>query len=409
MKKLTVSFLILAFLLCFQMVFSFVYPSCGFNDSWQPVENYLPKFDVESSDNFFLSKIYPLISENYRLNSDIGHYLEIGRNFSAEYFNGSPFLERPLYSFLIFLPASLVGAFIPASYGAVFGIAMLLNLILASAGLFLFFLLVRNLFSERIAWLSSILLIFSPFVHGYLNQPLAEILMLFGVSLSAYLIYRYIKNPSWKKLIFFSLIIGIFLLGKMFFATSFFVLILAIWHKRLKEGAAFLAIHLLPMAFWYLWVTKVWGLAYYSHGVQHWNAGIWVLDIFRWPWQETYQALINIVPNFLSAIIFSFLLIPVVFSIIGFHKIASKSRNIFYLGPIFSVFLLGFLISFYYFRHVFLLFPVIYPTAVLGIEWAADYLRGIRPWLAPVFYVIIISLIIFISNINIYQVFNYNN
>ena len=63
---------------------------------------------------------------------------------------------------------------------------------------------------------------------------------------------------------------------------------------------------------------------------------------------------------------------------------------------------------FYAFRHVFLLFPIIYPTCVLGIDEVAGRLKWHKPWMAKLFYVVIIGLIILISNINIHQIFNYN-
>lgn len=407
--KIKLKISILIFLLFFQLIFSFLFPSVGTNDNWQPISAYLPKFAVESSDNFLLNKIYPLISQDYRLNSDVGHYLELGRDFSPEYFKDSPFLERPLYPFLISLSSLPVRLFADRSYGLVFGLAILINFILISVAVVLFFSLLGKLFSKKVAWLSSILLIFSPFVHTYLNQPLAEMLMIFIVISSACLLYNYIKKPTISKLIIFSLIIGVFMLGKMFFAVSLFILLLAIYFKRYKEGIAFLIIHLMPFLLWYLWVTQVWQIGYYAHQVQHWRMGIWVFDIFNWSWQEIYQVLLATIPDFLTALIYSFLLIPIVFSIIGFSRLQFQFKNIFYFGAIFSVFVLGFLARFYYLRHVFLLFPIIYPTAVLGMETTANYLKKYRTWLVPVFYAIVISSVVLISNIDIYQVFNYNH
>ena len=60
------------------------------------------------------------------------------------------------------------------------------------------------------------------------------------------------------------------------------------------------------------------------------------------------------------------------------------------------------------FRHVFLLFPIIYPTCILGMDKAADYLKKYNVWLPPIFYAITIGFIVLISSVNIYQVFNYN-
>jgi len=408
MKTRSIIFVLISLLL-FQLIYSFLFPSVGTNDNWQPISTYLPKFTAESSDNLLLDRIYPLISSEYRLNSDTGHYLELAQNFSPEYFDGNPFLERPLYSFLVFLISLPIRLFTAPSYGIIFGLAILVNFILISMAVFLFFSLLKKIFSEKVAWLSSILLIFSPFVHSFLNQPLAEMLMVFGVVSSVYLLYAYIQKPSLRKLIVFSLIIGVFMLGKMFFAISIFILFLSLYFKRYREGAVFLLVHLIPLLLWYIFVTQVWGLAYYSHGVQHWQMGVWVFDMVRWPWQESCQVLLKTLPNFFTALIYGFLLIPVVFSVIGFVKLPFKSKNIFYFGSILAVFLLGFLTRFYYIRHVFLLFPIIYPTAILGINRAISYLGAGKRWFPRVFYAIVIALIIIVSNINIYRIFDYNH
>jgi len=175
------------------------------------------------------------------------------------------------------------------------------------------------------------------------------------------------------------------MLGKMFFAISFFILILAIYFRRYREGLTFLAVHLIPFSLWYVWVTRVWNIGYYSHQMQDWDMGVWVFKIFNWPWQETYQTLFALVPDFITALTYSFLLLPIVFSVIGWQRLPFKSKNIIYFGALLSVFGLGFLAKFYYLRHVFLLFPIIYPTAALGLEQTAAKVRAYRSWLAPVF------------------------
>ena len=396
-------------LLFFQLIYSFLSPSSGQTAAWQPISPYLPKFSIENSDNFVLNKIYPLISPQYRLNSDIGHNLELGRYFSAEYFKGDLFLQRPLYPFLIFLTSLLTKFFIPTSYGVIFGLAILINFVLISAAVAVFFLLLKKFFSLKVAWLSSILLIFSPYVHSYINQPLAEMLMAFAVIMSCYLLQNYIKKPSLSKLALFSLIIGIFMLGKMFFAISIFILLLALYFKRYREAIVFGFLQLAPLLLWYAFVTQVWQITYFVNEVQNWHFGVWVFEMLRWPWSTTYRVLLNIVPDFITALIFSFLLMPVVFSVYGFQKLPFRSKNIVYFGAIFSIFILGFLMGHYFLRHVFLLFPIIYPTAVLGMEKIADFLKKYSPVLAPLFYAAVVIFMILISNINIYQVFNYND
>lgn len=399
----------LAMLVFGQLVYSFLYPSVGLSENWQPISSYLSKFAIEGSDNFILLRGLAIISSNYRLNSDVGHYLELARNFSIHDFEGSPFLERPLYPFLIFLASLPVRIFAPASYGVIFASSMIVNLILIYAAVILFFFFTQKLFSGSIAWLSSILLIFSPFTHSYINQPLAEMLMAFSVMAAIFLFYHYIKKPSLAKLIIFSLIIGVFMLGKMFFAISFFILLFALYYRRFKEGAVFAVIHLMPFVFWYLWVTKIWGIAYSSHQMNDWDMGVWIFRIFSMPWHQNYEIFISTLPNFINAFIYAFLLIPVIFSLIGLRLWQFPAKNIIYTFALLSVFGLGFLAKFFYIRHVFLLFPIVLPTAVLGMQVTASQLKKKAEFLAPVFWVVIFGAMVLLGNLDIYQVFNYNH
>ncbi len=395
--------------LFFQLIYSFLFPACGLDANWLSPTTYLPKFTVESTDNFLLEKIYPLISPEYRLNSDVGDYLELAQNFNPQYFEGHVFLNRPLYPFLISLLSLPFRLFTEPSYGIIFGLAIFLNFILITAAVLLFFSLLKKLFSLRVSFLSSMLLVFSPYVHASLIQPLAEMLMVFAVIASVYLLCNYIKKPSVPKLSIFSLIIGVFMLGKMFFAIPIFILVLAIYFRRYREGIAFLIIHLIPLGLWYLWVTQAWHLPYYLHEAQHFQMGVWLFSVFHQPWSETLRILLAALPNFIRALVYGFLLIPVLFSIIGFGALSFKSKNILYFGALFSVFALFLIMNFYLAHHVFLLFPIIYPTAILGIDGVATRLKRYKSWYSSAFCVMIISLTILISNINVYRVFDYLN
>lgn len=399
--------IVLILLLFFQLIYSFLFPAGGSNANWLSPTTYLPKFTVKSTDNFLLEKVYPLISPEYRLNSDVGGYLELAQNFNAHYFNGHVFLDRPLYSFLVFILSLPLRPVIGSSYGIIFGLAIFLNFVLVAAAVLFFFSFLKRIFSFRTAFLSSVLLIFSPYVHASLIQPMAEMLMIFILSLTVYLLYDYIKKPSTLKLASYSLIVGIFMLGKMFFASSIFILLLAVYFKRYREGATFLIIHLVPLVLWYLWITQAWHLAYYTYEAQHYRMGLWLLDIFRWPWSETSRILLAALPNFIRALIYGFLLIPVFFSAIGWAALPFKHKKLVYFGALFSGFALLFIMNLYFAHHAFLLFPIIYPTAILGIESVATHLKKYQSWYSPFFYATMIGLIIIISNINIYLVFDY--
>lgn len=405
-KKWFVIFIFVS-LLSFQLIYGFVFPSSGSSDNWLPPTAYVPKFTPESSDNLFLEKIYPLISTEYRLNSDVGGYLELGRHFNSQYFEEHTYLSRPLYPFLIYLFSLPLGLFIAPSYGIIFALAILINFILINLTVLLFFSLLKRFFSFKVAFLSSILLIFSPFVRSFLVQPLPHILTIFTVMLSFYLLARYVNSPRPTKLIIFSSILGLLMLGMMIIAIPIFILLLAFYFRRFREGIIFAIFLLIPLALWYLWTTQIWQISYYFHEVEHHQMGAWLFNIFHWPWYQTAQTLISAVPSFITNLIYAFILLPVVLSVIGFQKLVFKRKNVFYFGFLFSVFLLCFGMNLYPPRIIFLLFPVIYPTAILGIESIANLSKKYCSLFAPVFWALSIGLMIFISNINIYKIFDY--
>lgn len=186
-----------------------------------------------------------------------------------------------------------------------------------------------------------------------------------------------------------------------------FILMLAIYFKRYKEGFLFLIFHLIPLVSWYLWVTQVFKLKFYENAIENFDSGVWILNIPTWPWYKIYQTFISILPQFLSAIIYAFLLIPLIFAIFGFKRLNLKNKEFIYFGFFFSSLLVAFVYNFYFARHAFLLFPLIYPLTILGIDRVADFLRQHKPRYATYFYLIIFTFLVIISNIDIYKVFSY--
>lgn len=408
-KKNAIPFILIFFLLL-QLIYSFQFPAVGFSDNWLPISDYLPKFSAEAQDFSLLKKFSPLISPEYRLNSDVGRYLELARNFNADYLEskkGVTYLNRPLYSLLIICVSLIFAPFTGISYGIIFGSSILLNFFLAAAAVFLFFKILYKYFSGKVAFLSLVLLIFSPFFHVWLIQPSPHILSVFTVVSTLYFLDKYIAAPSFSKLILFSLIIGALMLGKMVFSVSVFILFLAIYFKRFKEGAIFFFIHLIPVAFWYFWVTQIWQIYFYSAEVEYYHYGTWFLNVVNWPWHEIYRLFLSIIPRFIETTIYSFLLIPVLFAVIGYSKVAIQYKNIIFFGFIFSVFSLCFATNYYFYRFAFLLFPVIYPLAILGIERIGSRFEKYNPLYSLIFHLIAIALIVIISSINVFKVFYY--
>jgi hypothetical protein len=251
--------------------------------------------------------------------------------------------------------------------------------------------------------LSSLLYIFSPHVHIGLVQPDPRVYGTFMIVAGLYLIHSYIKKPSLPKLAIFSFILGILLLGKSFIALSVFVLILAVYFKRYKEGILFLIINLLPLFFWYLFVTFALKLKFYDVAVGA-GAIVWMAKIFSWPWQRTAQIFLDFLPNYVSATIYGFLAAPLIFAFIGFKNLVLKNKEIIYISFILSFLALFFATNFIYPYHAFLIFPFVYPLTVLGIDRVANFLKQYRRAYGTIFYAATIAILIIISSLNIYQI-----
>lgn len=402
--------IILTFLLLIgvQFFYSFLFPSYPENNYWKTVAdlNFYNGHTFGGFDNSFIKKVYPLI-KNYHMNLDGGGYLLLAHNFPQYYFLGNyTFLNRPLYPILVNLVAKPLH-FISSSYSLTFVAGLLVNFALLFFTVYLFYLFLQKFVSFKTAFFSSILLIFSPFAHVWLIQPETNIFGLFTIILSLYLLQNYVAGSSLKKLVIFSLIFGLLLLGKKIFAISFFILFLALIFKRYKEGAIFLFLHLFPLVLWGLWTKYVWHLSFYIDEVSQWGYGVWLLNIFNWPWPQTIKIFIGSIPNLVDTVLYGFLVIPVIFALIGYRRFIFPKKNI-----IVFIFFLSFLILFfgmniYVPRFGFWLFPVILPLAVLGIDEVAAFLSKYRNWYGRGFYIFIYSLIIFISSLNVYNFVNY--
>lgn len=404
-KKIAIIFI---FLISFQALFSFLFPTYDDTSYWQKAEALgfsswnRQRYSLDTFDNSFIKKAYPLIA-NYHMNLDVGGYLLIAHDFPQHYFKGNyTLLTRPLYPILVNWLARPLHL-ISGSYSMTFVAGLLLNFALFFFTVYLFYWLVKKFISDRVAFLSSALLIFSPFAHVWLVQPETNIFAIFAIIFSLYLLYGYVQAPSLRKLIIFSLAVGFLLLGKKIFAISVFILLLAFFFKRYKEGIIFFVLHLLPLAFWSFWITRVWGLPLYVDEVSVWGYGTWFLNIFNWPWYQTFKIFINSVPNFISMVIYGFILLPVIFALIGYRRLILEKKKIFLLSFIFSFFILIFSMQLFIPRWGFWLFPIILPLAVLGIDEVADFIKKYKTSYAKAFYILIYSLIILISSLNIYK------
>ena len=397
-------FLVLFLLVLVQLVYSFLFSSCGYTGTghgWLTFHDliYHERSPLSAADVSIVDKLHPFFSD-YNVNADGAEYIILAKDFPDYYFKNPIYLSRPLYSFLI-----AVVAFLPRllfdSYATVFVSAIFLNFLLAIGTVFIFYTLVEKIISSRVAFLSSFLFIFSPLVHVGLIQPTAEMYGVFMIIVSLYLLYNYIKSPSSFKLIVFSLIIGAFMLGKLFPVMPIFILMLAIYFKRYKEGFLFSIIHLLPLIFWYFWVTQIFRLRFFENAIENFDSVVWMFNIFSWPWYKNAQVFLNVFPQFISAILYAFLLVPLIFALIGFSRLSLKKKEIIYFSFIFSFLFVFFVTNFYFVHHAFSIFPIVYPLTILGIDRVADFFKKYKIWYATVFYLAIFAFLVIISSVDI--------
>jgi len=398
-------------LVCLEAAWSFTSPS--YNPNAPHIWMALPDLDLyrsqttgqqysfKPSDRQLMGKVGWLISD-YRVNTDVAAYLLLAHDFPKFYFEGhTGLLTRPLYSvavLLLAIPLSLLSD----SYAMTFAAGLLLNLILFSVTALLLFLLVREHISPRVAILSSLLFIFSPMGHVWLIQPEPTVYGAFFVMTALFLLNAYAKHPTVNRLIAYSLLIGLLLLGKKIFAVTFFILLVGLWARRYRESATFLLIHLVPYGLWCLWVTRVWHLPFYDEQTSgHWAMGSWLLAAAGWPWYQTVQRILRAIPAFLNAVLDGFLVLPVLFAALGFAVMRTKNKWLIAGSITISFLILAFIANLYIPRLGFLMFPIIYPAAVVGIDAAAEFLRTKIRLPETAFRAVTYALIVILSNLNV--------
>lgn len=400
---------VLFFLLSFQMAYSFIFPTHGpGGKAWLSLPDLIShkKSPLDSSEGSIIEKAYGVLGKYY-VNADGGQYILLANNFPNHYIGTNPvILDRPLYSFLVAVVAFLPRLIID-SYATIFASAILLNFIFGFLSVVMFYYLCEKMISSRVAALSSFLLIFSPSFHLWLVQPMPEMFTVFMIISSLLLFYNYLKKPSILKFVIFSFIIGILMLGKMLFGISVFIIICALYFRRYKEGIIFLAVHLIPLFLWYLFVIKVLRISFFMNEVADYDVGIWIFKAFVWPWQKTAGIILSALPKFIWIVICGFLLLPIIFSIIGFKKIISKNGRFFVIGFVLSFLILIFAMNLYSPRYGFWIYPVVYPLAVLGIDRVAEFLNKFKNWYSRAFYFAAYISLLLISNCDFYRFVSY--
>lgn len=414
-QKTILIFLVFSLCAAFAVVFAFARPVYDPDNICQHSAHYFLSsnktrmqdvFGVQPHE-FSLAETFFKRFPEYRLNCDSTSFLFLARDWPQSYYERNIYIDHPLYNFFAFLFIEPIRFFMGGvNYPIIFGVFILVNYLLLTASAFLLYLLISGLFSPLIGFLSSVFLLFSPFVHSMVNQTTsAGVMELFVVSAGLWLVWQYSVAPSPRKLILYSLLFGILLLGKQIVALSFFVLFLACYFKRHREGLVFLIAHAAPTFLWYLYVVLYLRLPYYLINISVHNQGAWLWKAESWHWYTMGGIILSALPHFFSNLIYGFLLIPVLFAVYGVYVwIRAQSDQVVFLALSFtgSFLLLFFIMNLYRPSLSFLLFPVVYPAAAFGIIRLREQIKHVHTALSQLFFFGAVALILCTAQLNFY-------
>ncbi|MDP6806679.1 MAG: hypothetical protein QGH96_03030 [Desulfobacterales bacterium] len=374
------------------------------NKCWRPITQVVEskEVDLEGTDaDKRLVQRFARLFPYYQMNCDDGYFLRLlQRGFPKSFEKFPVLIDQPFYPFLVFLLLKPVGLLIDTkSMSVIFAVAVIANLLMLMGGVALFYRLLNEIISSQVAFLSGLLLVFSPLVHIWLVQSTSTgIMEIFIIIMFLYLLNRYRMSPSPKRLVIFSLLAGILMTGKMIFALGFFVMCLGWYYKRISESVLFGVIHLIPFGLWYLYVEWILDIPFGIATITDYHFGIWLIDLFSMPWNDLLLILTRTIPRYFQTVVEGFFLLPVILSLYGLHCWQNHHKYQIYILYTVSFMALFFIMNYFIPRLSFFLFPIIYPTAVVGLQ-KLPHARFFSP--------VIYAAIIIISNINVYKILEY--
>ncbi|HRY37011.1 MAG TPA: glycosyltransferase family 39 protein [Candidatus Magasanikbacteria bacterium] len=403
----------IAGLIIIQFFLSFIFPAFEADNSCQHSADYFLNTNAERMSNIFsvssgevgLTKMFFTFFPNYRVICDSMSFLFLAKDWPWSYLQRNIYIDHPLYNFFAFLlikPAQLLLG--QVNYPVIFGAFMAVNYVLFFLTALFLYRLFKELLSEKVGFLSTVLFIFSPFSHSMINQPTSSGAMEVFVVMSAlFLLWLYYKKPNSTKLLLFSLLFGFLMLGKQIAALILFILILSIYFKRIKEGLVFVFIQFIPTVLWYLFVRLGLGLPFLMINVSSYDQGTWFLKSEYWTVAKMGHIILTALPNFFGTVVYGFFLIPLVLAVYGLYKIELKHKYL--ISALFCFSFLALFIGMKYFRPslTFLIFPLVYPAAAYAIFDITERLKIINKKYSVLFFYGILLLIFLISNGNIYD------
>jgi len=100
--------------------------------------------------------------------------------------------------------------------------------------------------------------------------------------------------------------------------------------------------------------------------------------------------------------------LPVIIAALGFAVMQTKTKWLMAGGIMGSFLLLFFIADLYLARAGFLLFPIVYPAAVVGIDTAAGFLKRRLQLSESIFRFAAYAVILLLSNVNVSRLVYYD-
>lgn len=243
-------------------------------------------------------------------------------------------MEFPLLNYLIYL------ASIPFGYNHWYG--RLINLIISSCGLYFFFLLVRKYFSKKVAFNSTIILLFSIW-FAYSRKIMPDTFSVSLVIAGLYYGTNYLENKNITNLIISSLLVLAGALAKLPSVCLLFVLAIFFVRKDISLSRKIILTSCFGIAgvitgLWYFyWVPHL----VQEYGFWHFFMGKSIIDGFYEIQNELGKTLQNFYDNSLKFIGFAAFLAGLIFAIIKKNKLVISIFGIVFIPFLLIIFKSG--------------------------------------------------------------------
>jgi hypothetical protein len=248
-------------------------------------------------------------------------------------------INRPTYPLLVNSIATFIKLIIKPFYdvssleaaGGGYIILKLLIFFLASLALYNIFHFYLN--DTLLSFFGLILIFFHPFsIEAFSTFHTFELQFINPIIFSFFFLIL-TKNYSHKKNIFFSIIVGILLLGRQNYAIYLSFLTFSILNKHYFSVIVSFLSHLLPLGLYYIFLD-LYNITYVNHEIENYNQGIFILNYIKdFQFEQLFIELGTSLFFFIKSI-FSYFYIVILFILLGHKNLKVTKIHLIYLSTI---------------------------------------------------------------------------